>query len=216
MCCLVWKLFLIFINVFAWNVNCLLFIHVLSGVEIVSVFINVIACSGNRFVFLLILLRFSSSNMSLLMKFGNSEDGNSSSEDDEAPLPTYECVICHRTITNSFSQTAAPVADGPCCFDCLLSVVSPARSQAVHQPARHPMQINIKTLAGKTITLRVLPSDTIDNIKDQIEDKKDIPTFQQHLFLSGFELQNGHTLLDYNIQNDATLNFIWRGFGSGT
>jgi len=149
------------------------------------------------------------------MKFGNSEDGNSSSEDDEAPLHTYECVICHRTITNSFSQTAAPVADGPCCFDCLLSVVSPARSQAVHQPARHPMQIFVKTLTGKTITLRVLPSDTIDDLKAQILDKEDIPTFEQHLFLNKVELQNG-TLSDYNIQNDATLNFIWRGFGSGT
>jgi len=92
MCCLVWKLFLTFINVFAWNVNCLLFIHVLSGEEIVSVFINVIAWSGNRFVFLLILLRFSSCNLSLPMKFGNSEDGNSengnsedgNSEDDES------------------------------------------------------------------------------------------------------------------------------------
>ena len=61
----------------------------------------------------------------------------------------------------------------------------------------------------------VLPSDTIDNIKDQIEDKKDIPTFQQHLFLNGFELQNGHTLLDYHVPDGAEIRFIWRGSGGG-
>ena len=77
------------------------------------------------------------------------------------------------------------------------------------------VQINIKTLVGKTITLRVLLSDTIGQVKTMFEDKEGIPTFEQHFFFNGVELENG-TLSDYNIENDATLNFIWRGFGGGT
>ena len=76
--------------------------------------------------------------------------------------------------------------------------------------------IKIKTLAGKTITLEVQASTTINNAKAKIEDKEGIPTYQQHLFLNGVELENGRTLSDYNIQDGATLNWVFRGFGGGT
>ena len=69
------------------------------------------------------------------------------------------------------------------------------------------MQIFVK-IAGKIVTLDVLASDTINDVKTKLQDKIGIPYYAQKLMFAGYQLNNYHTVTDCGIKKEATLHLL--------
>ena len=72
------------------------------------------------------------------------------------------------------------------------------------------MQIFVKTISGKTITLEVELTDRIQDVKAKVQDKEGIPPEQQRLMFAGKEFRDSNTLEDYSIFSDSTIHLVLR------
>ena len=92
---------------------------------------------------------------------------------------------------------------------------SQTKDDAVEVPPNEEFQIFVKNLNGRTVTLTVKASDTVDSLREQVERKTGIPPSEQHLLLGGKQLEPGKLLADYDVSKESTLHLgeCWRYHG---
>lgn len=82
-------------------------------------------------------------------------------------------------------------------------------------PIRGKLELFVKTLTGKTITIYVAPTDTIDTLKELVVECEGIPPDQQRMIFAGQQLEDNRTIAQYGIRHNSTLHLVLRLWGGG-
>lgn len=95
------------------------------------------------------------------------------------------------------------------------AIVRPSSALTTALDLRGGMQLFVKTLTGKTVSIEIEEGESIEDVKAKIAEKEGIPPEQQRIIFGGQQLQDGKTVDDYNIGDDATLHLVLRLRGGG-
>eukprot|EP00593_Proboscia_inermis_P003010 CAMPEP_0171296922 /NCGR_PEP_ID=MMETSP0816-20121228/5644_1 /TAXON_ID=420281 /ORGANISM="Proboscia inermis, Strain CCAP1064/1" /LENGTH=140 /DNA_ID=CAMNT_0011770763 /DNA_START=46 /DNA_END=468 /DNA_ORIENTATION=+ len=118
--------------------------------------------------------------------------------------------LIHASHLNSNAIVRQPfMTNGANILPCLSDRRSLAVRQALFLP-RGGMELFVKTLTGKTVTIEVEEGESIEDVKAKISEKEGIPPEQQRLIFGGQQLQDSKTIDDYDIGDDSTLHLVLR------
>eukprot|EP01087_Luapelamoeba_hula_P003800 TRINITY_DN13650_c0_g1_i1.p2 TRINITY_DN13650_c0_g1~~TRINITY_DN13650_c0_g1_i1.p2 ORF type:complete len:100 (+),score=10.72 TRINITY_DN13650_c0_g1_i1:30-302(+) len=86
-----------------------------------------------------------------------------------------------------------------------MSVIESVGTRRLQQTT---MRIFVKTLTGKTVSLEVVQSETIETVKVKLQDRDGIPTESQRLLFAGAQLEDCYTLAHYAISHESTVHLV--------